>query len=444
MDKLVIRGGEPLLGDIRISGAKNAALPILAATLLAEAPVVIGNIPHLNDITTTMELLGRMGVALTLDEHMRVEVDSSRIVDMFAPYELVRTMRASILVLGPLLARFGRADVSLPGGCAIGSRPVNLHLQGLAAMGADISVDQGYIRARAGRLKGAHLVMDLVTVTGTENLMMAATLAEGTTVIQNAAREPEVVDLAQFLIRMGARIEGAGSDRIVIEGVSALGGCHYEILPDRIETGTYLVAALMTRGYVKLKQTQPDLLEAVLAKLSEAGAKIESGPDWISLDARHGDVRAVDIHTQPYPGFPTDMQAQFTALNSVARGTGTITESVFENRFMHVQELQRMGASIRLEGNTAIITGVERLTAAPVMATDLRASASLVLAGLVADGETEVDRIYHIDRGYETIEEKLAQLGAAIRRVPSRGAASWNSKPVGRLGSGGMLGLGSA
>jgi UDP-N-acetylglucosamine 1-carboxyvinyltransferase len=420
MDKLIIRGGCPLEGEIRISGAKNAALPILAATLLAEEPVVIGNIPHLNDITTTMELLGRMGVELTIDEHMRVEVNSTRVNDMFAPYELVRTMRASILVLGPLLARFGRADVSLPGGCAIGSRPVNLHLQGLTAMGADVSVEQGYIRARAGRLHGAHLVMDLVTVTGTENLMMAATLAEGTTVIQNAAREP---DLARFLIRMGARIEGAGSDRIVIEGVPALGGCHYEILPDRIETGTYLVAALMTHGCVKLKNTQPDLLESVLVKLVEAGARIECGADWISLDARHGEVRAVDIHTLPYPGFPTDMQAQFTALNSIANGTGTITESVFENRFMHVQELQRMGASIRLEGNTAIVTGVPRLTGAPVMATDLRASASLVLAGLVADGDTEVDRIYHIDRGYETIEEKLAQLGANIRRVPSRTAS---------------------
>ncbi len=420
MDKLLIRGGTPLSGEVRISGAKNAALPILAATLLAEAPCTIGNIPHLNDITTTLELLGRMGVQFTVDEHMRVEVDSTRITSQFAPYELVRTMRASILVLGPLVARFGQADVSLPGGCAIGSRPVNLHLQGLTAMGAEVTVEQGYIRARAKRLCGAHLVMDLVTVTGTENLMMAATLAKGTTIIQNAAREPEVVDLAHFLISLGADIEGAGTDRIVVHGVSSLGGCRYDILPDRIETGTFLVAALMTRGQVRLKQTRPELLEAVLAKLAEAGARITCGADWITIDARNSDIRAVDIHTQPYPGFPTDMQAQFTALNSVANGTGTITESVFENRFMHVQELQRMGASIRLEGNTAIVSGVSRLTAAPVMATDLRASASLVLAGLVADGETLVDRIYHIDRGYETIEEKLAQLGAIIRRIPSR------------------------
>lgn len=419
MDKLIIRGGKPLAGEIRISGAKNAALPILAATLLAGEPVTVGNVPHLHDITTTMELLGRMGLQLMVDERMNIEVDSSTIKEFFAPYELVKTMRASILVLGPLLSRFGRADVSLPGGCAIGSRPVNLHVAGLAAMGADIRVEGGYIRATAKRLKGVHLTMDLVTVTGTENLMMAASLARGTTVINNAAREPEVVDLANCLMSMGARIEGAGTDTIVIDGVESLGGCRYSILPDRIETGTYLVAAAMTGGRIKLKGTRPQLLEAVLAKLVEAGAELDSGPDWISLDMGGQRPRAVNLHTSPYPGFPTDMQAQFTALNAIARGTGTITESVFENRFMHVQELQRMGADVKLEGNTAITTGVERLTSAPVMATDLRASASLVLAGLVAEGETEVDRIYHIDRGYETIEEKLAQLGAQIRRVPA-------------------------
>lgn len=419
MDKLIIQGGNALTGDIRISGAKNAALPILASTLLADGPVTIGNVPHLHDITTTMELLGRMGLTLTVDERMNIEVDSSTIKDFFAPYELVRTMRASILVLGPLLARFGSADVSLPGGCAIGSRPVNLHLQGLAAMGAELNVEGGYIRAKAKRLKGVDFVFDLVTVTGTENLLMAATLADGVTVIRNAAREPEVVDLASCLTKMGAIIEGAGSDTIRIEGVKSLNGTTYDILPDRIETGTYLTAAAMTSGHVKVKNTRPDLLEAVLSKLSESGANISQGDDWIELDMTDRTLKAVDIHTSPYPGFPTDMQAQFTALNCIAKGTGTITESVFENRFMHVLELQRMGAQIRLEGNTAITTGVERLTSAPLMATDLRASASLVLAGLVADGETEVDRIYHIDRGYETIEEKLANLGAQIRRVPS-------------------------
>jgi UDP-N-acetylglucosamine 1-carboxyvinyltransferase len=419
MDKLIISGGIPLNGEIPISGAKNAALPILAATLLADSPVTVGNVPYLRDITTTMELLGRMGVQLMLDERMNIEVDSRPIKEFFAPYELVRTMRASILVLGPLLARFGRADVSLPGGCAIGARPVNLHLQGLAQMGASIKVESGYIRARAKRLKGAHLVMDLVTVTGTENLMMAATLAEGTTVINNAAREPEVVDLAHCLIRMGARIEGAGTDTITIEGIDRLFGTYHNILADRIETGTYLTATAMTGGRIKLKNTRPGLLEAVLAKLRETGAWIETGEDWIVLDMGGRRPRAVDVHTAPYPGFPTDMQAQFTALNCIAQGTGAITESVFENRFMHVLELQRMGANVRLEGNTAITCGVERLTGAPVMATDLRASASLVLAGLVAEGETRVARIYHIDRGYETIEEKLAQLGARIRRVPN-------------------------
>lgn len=419
MDKLIIQGGIPLAGEIRISGAKNAALPILAATLLAEGPVVIGNVPHLHDITTTMELLGRMGLQLMVDERMHIEVDSSTIREFSAPYELVKTMRASILVLGPLLTRFGTAEVSLPGGCAIGSRPVNLHLQGLAAMGADLRVEGGYIRAKAKRLKGVDLVMDLVTVTGTENLMMAATLAKGITVIRNAAREPEVVDLANCLSKMGADIEGAGTDTIRISGVESLGGTHYDILPDRIETGTYLIAAAMTRGRVKVKRTRPELLESVLSKLAEAGASVSSGKDWIELDMQGHALRAVDIHTSPYPGFPTDMQAQFTALNCVADGMGTITESIFENRFMHVLELQRMGAQVKLEGNTVITTGVAKLTSAPLMATDLRASASLVLAGLVAEGETEVERIYHIDRGYETIEEKLVNLGAQIKRVPS-------------------------
>ncbi|HWQ95008.1 MAG TPA: UDP-N-acetylglucosamine 1-carboxyvinyltransferase [Gammaproteobacteria bacterium] len=418
MDKLIITGGVPLNGEIRISGAKNAALPILAATLLADEPVTVRNVPHLHDITTTMGLLGRMGVTLTVDERLTIEADSSTIHTFHAPYEMVKTMRASILVLGPLLARYGMADVSLPGGCAIGSRPVNLHIAGLAAMGADIKVENGYIRATAKRLKGAHLFMDIVTVTGTENLMMAATLAEGVTVIENAAREPEVVDLANCLISMGAKINGAGTDTLVIEGVERLHGTTYTVLPDRIETGTYLVAAAITGGRVKLKDTQPHLLEAVLVKLREAGATIETGADWIMLDMKGKRPTAVDVHTAPFPAFPTDMQAQFTSLNIVADGVGTITETVFENRFMHVQELRRMGADITLQGNTAICKGVERLTGAPVMATDLRASASLVIAGLVAEGATIVDRIYHIDRGYECIEEKLTQLGARIQRVP--------------------------
>ena len=420
MDKLIITGGSTLNGSIRISGAKNAALPILSATLLSDGPVTVCNVPHLHDITTTMELLGNMGVHLTVDEKLNTEIDASHIRSFLAPYELVKTMRASILVLGPLLARYGRAEVSLPGGCAIGSRPVNLHISGLRAMGADIQVENGYIQARAKRLKGAKLVMDLVTVTGTENLMMAATLAEGTSVIENAAREPEVVDLANCLNAMGARVSGAGTHTITIEGVENLRGTRYCVLPDRIETGTYLVAAAITGGRVKVKDTRPDLLDAVIGKLREAGAEIETGEDWIVLDMKGRRPKAVDVHTAPYPAFPTDMQAQFTALNAVAEGSGTITEAVFENRFMHVHELQRMGANIRLEGNTAITTGVNGLTAAPVMATDLRASASLVLAGLVAEGETVVDRIYHIDRGYECIEEKLAQLGAHIRRVPDK------------------------
>ena len=419
MDKLIITGGIPLEGEIRISGAKNAALPILAATLLADGPVSVGNIPHLQDITTTMELLGRMGVELVVDERMNIEVDCSTIRELFAPYELVKSMRASILVLGPMLARFGEAVVSLPGGCAIGSRPVNLHIDGLVKMGAEIHVEGGYIHAKARRLKGARLVMDLVTVTGTENLMMAATLADGTTLIENAAREPEVVDLANCLNAMGARISGAGTDTIAVEGVDGLSGMHYDVLPDRIESGTYLAAAAITGGHIRIKDTQPRMLEAVIEKLREAGAQIVVGDRWIDLDMRGRRPRAINIRTSPYPAFPTDMQAQFTTLNVVAEGTATISETVFENRFMHVHELRRMGADIQLEGNTAVIRGVERLTAAPVMATDLRASASLVLAGLIAEGDTVVERIYHIDRGYESIEEKLAKLGARIRRVPA-------------------------
>lgn len=419
MDKLIIQGGEPLRGEISISGAKNAALPILAATLLTDESVIVSNVPHLHDITTTMELLGQMGSELTVDERMNIEVNNSNIKELFAPYELVKTMRASILVLGPLLARYGKADVSLPGGCAIGSRPVNLHINGLIAMGADIQVEGGYIRATAKRLKGVLLTMDMITVTGTENLMMAATLADGTTVLENAAREPEVVDLANCLNSMGARIKGAGTDKIVIEGVEALHGTQHCILPDRIETGTYLVAAAMTGGCIRLKNTRPQLLDSVIGKLTEAGAEIELDDNSISLNMAGKRAKAVDVYTSPFPGFPTDMQAQFTALNCIAQGVGTITENVFENRFMHVQELQRMGAEVKLEGNTVISTGVEKLTSAPVMATDLRASASLVLAGLVAEGATVVERIYHIDRGYETIEEKLAQLGARIKRVPS-------------------------
>ncbi|MDH3948648.1 MAG: UDP-N-acetylglucosamine 1-carboxyvinyltransferase [Gammaproteobacteria bacterium] len=419
MDKLLINGGVTLNGEIRISGAKNAALPIIVSTLLADEPVTVGNIPHLHDITTTMELLGRMGVSITMNEMMSVEVDASTISQLVAPYELVKTMRASILVLGPLLARFGSAEVSLPGGCAIGSRPVNLHIHGLEAMGADISVENGYIKARAKRLKGAKLVMDMVTVTGTENLMMAATLADGTTIIENAAREPEVTDLANCLKSMGAQIEGAGTDTITIHGVERLHGTHYNVLPDRIETGTFLVAAAVTGGKVKLKDTDPTSLDAVLAKLQEAGATIEMGKDWISLDMHGKRPKAVEISTAPYPAFPTDMQAQFSILNAIAEGHAVITETVFENRFMHILELQRMGADITLKGNTAFCNGVEKLNGAPVMATDLRASASLVLAGLVAEGQTVVERIYHIDRGYECIEEKLQQLGARIRRVPA-------------------------
>ncbi len=418
MSKLIISGGVPLNGELRASGAKNAVLPILAATLLADGPVTIGNVPHLHDVTTFMELLGRMGVNLVVDESMNIEVDPRTISSLCAPYELVRTMRASILVLGPMVARFGEAEVSLPGGCAIGSRPVNLHIKGLAAMGADIRVEEGYIRARSKRLKGARLVMDMVTVTGTENLMMAAALAKGTTIIENAAREPEVVDLAECLNAMGAQVHGAGTDTLVIDGVERLSEAHYQVLPDRIETGTYLTAAAITGGQVKVKNTRPDILESVLLKLEDAGAQVDTGDDWVQVNMNGRRPKAVHIHTAPYPAFPTDMQAQFCALNAVAEGVGTITETVFENRFMHVQELQRMGAQFQIEGNTVISTGVERLSGAPIMATDLRASASLILAGLVADGDTQVDRVYHIDRGYDCIEEKLSQLGGRIRRVP--------------------------
>jgi UDP-N-acetylglucosamine 1-carboxyvinyltransferase len=418
MDKLQIHGGIPLDGEIRISGSKNATLPILAGCLLADGPVTVVNVPHLQDVTTMIELLGNMGVSVTVDEKMCIEVDPATIKDYFAPYQLVKTMRASILVLGPLLARFGSADVSLPGGCAIGARPVNIHVAGLQAMGADIHIENGYIKARAGRLKGAKLVLDTVTVTGTENLMMAAALADGQTVLENAAREPEVVDLANFLVAMGAKILGAGTDKIVIEGVERLHGTRYEVLPDRIETGTYLVAGAITGGHVRVKNTRPEHVDSVLAKLQEAGAKIGIGENWIEVDMRGRRPRSVDIRTAPYPAFPTDMQAQFAALNTVADGVGTIIETIFENRFMHMLEMRRMGAEIRLEGNTAIIKGVPRLNAAPVMATDLRASASLILAGLVAEGRTEIERIYHIDRGYEAIEEKLQQLGAKIRRTP--------------------------
>jgi UDP-N-acetylglucosamine 1-carboxyvinyltransferase len=419
MDKLIITGGRRLDGEIRISGSKNSSLPILAATLLASEPVTVGNLPHLQDVTTLIELLGRMGVHVVIDDKLNVEVNATTIESLTAPYDLVKTMRASILVLGPMVAHFGAASVSLPGGCAIGSRPVDIHLRGLEAMGADIEVANGYVHAKVeGRLQGAHIVMDTVTVTGTENLLMAAALAEGTTILENAAREPEVVDLADFINRMGGKVRGAGTDTIVVEGVERLKGCHHEVISDRIETGTYLIAAAITGGRIKVKDTDPRLLDAVLQKLEEAGARIETGDDWISLDMEGRRPRAVSLRTAPYPAMPTDMQAQFTALNTVAEGTGTIVETVFENRFMHVQEMNRMGADIEVQGNTAICRGVASLTGAPVMATDLRASASLVIAALVADGDTIVDRIYHIDRGYECIEEKLQSLGAVIRRVP--------------------------
>lgn len=421
MDKLIITGGNRLDGEIWISGAKNSALPILAATLLADEPVTISNLPHLHDITTMIELFGRMGVCPVIDERLGVEVDPTRITTLVAPYELVKTMRASILVLGPMVAHFGEAEVALPGGCAIGSRPVDLHIRGLEAMGATITVDGGYIKAKApeGGLRGAHFLFDTVSVTGTENILMAATLAKGKSVIENAAREPEVVDLAECLIAMGAQISGHGTDTITVHGVERLHGARYSVMPDRIETGTFLVAAAATRGRVKLKGTDAGILDSVLLKLEEAGAHIDAGKNWIELDMKGNRPRAVNLKTAPYPAFPTDMQAQFVAMNAVAEGTGTVIETIFENRFMHVQEMNRMGARILVEGNTAVVTGVEQLKAAPVMATDLRASASLVIAGLVAEGDTMVDRIYHIDRGYECIEEKLQALGGIIRRVPA-------------------------
>lgn len=419
MDKLIITGGASLNGDIRISGSKNSGLPILAATLLTEGPMRISNLPHLNDITTMLALLRCMGVGVTVDENMCVEIDCRGDIDCEAPYELVKTMRASILVLGPLLTRFGKADVSFPGGCAIGSRPVDIHLRGLEAMGATIEIDGGYIRARApDGLKGAHFLMDTVTVGGTENLLMAAVLAKGVTVLENAAREPEIVDLANCLSAMGAQIEGIGTDSLTIQGVPRLHGGDYRVMPDRIEAGTYLTAAAATRGRVHLRDADPRSLDAVLIKLEEAGAVIRSGADWIELNMEGRRPKAVSLRTAPYPAFPTDMQAQFTAMNAVASGLGAVTETIFENRLIQVHELNRMGAKIKLEGNTAIIEGVERLKGAPVMASDLRASASLVIAGLVADGQTIIDRIYHIDRGYECIEEKLHTLGANIQRVP--------------------------
>ncbi|HMH69125.1 MAG TPA: UDP-N-acetylglucosamine 1-carboxyvinyltransferase [Pinirhizobacter sp.] len=419
MAKILITGGEPLNGEVGISGAKNAVLPILASCLLADEPVSIGNVPHLHDVTTFIELLGQMGTRLVLDDRMKMHVDPRSTSSTCAPYDLVKTMRASILVLGPLVARFGHAEVSLPGGCAIGSRPVDQHIRGLQALGAEVTVEAGFIRATAKRLKGARVVMDMVTVTGTENIMMAAALADGTTIIENAAMEPEVVDLANCLIAMGADIEGAGTPIVTIHGVERLHGCHYEVLPDRIETGTFLVGAAITGGKVRCRNARADTLDFVLAKLEDAGAHINTGDDWIELDMRGRKPKAVNITTAPYPAFPTDMQAQFTALNCVAEGVGVITETVFENRFMHAHELQRLGADIRLEGNTAIIKGVGKMSGAPIMATDLRASACLVLAGLVAEGDTTVDRVYHIDRGYENIEEKLGVLGAKIRRLPN-------------------------
>lgn len=418
MDKLIATGGGPLRGKIRISGAKNAALPLMISSLLTEESLAISNIPHLHDITTTMELLGQLGVQLQVDEKLSIEADASQVNNVVAPYELVKTMRASILVLGPLVARFGKAEVSLPGGCAIGSRPVNLHIKGLEALGAKITIDGGYIKAESDRLVGARIFMDLISVTGTENLMMAAALADGITTIENAAREPEVVDLADCLNAMGANVMGAGTDQITIEGVERLGGASHRVIPDRIEAGTFLVAAAISGGEIRVQDVIPSQLESVLEKLREAGAHIEEGDDWIYLKAPDGPLQSVNIRTAPYPAFPTDMQAQFVLLNTIAEGTGTVVETVFENRFMHVHELQRMGANIELDGNTAVIRGVEKLHGAPVMATDLRASACLVLAGLIAEGDTLIDRIYHIDRGYDCIEEKLSQIGANIRRVP--------------------------
>ena len=417
MEKLLITGGKPLTGEVKISGAKNSVLPILAASLLTGEEVIIGNVPHLQDVTTTISLLTEMGAKISIDEKMKVSIDASSVNKFYAPYEMVKTMRASILVLGPLLAKFGEAKVSLPGGCAIGSRPVNLHIEGLKAMGANIKVVDGYIVAKAKKLKGAKISFSTATVTGTENIMMAAVLASGKTVIKNAAKEPEIIDLANCLRLMGAKIEGDGSSIIIINGVNKLKGCNYDVLPDRIETATFLVAAAITRGKLTLTHTRPDTIKIVINKLRKAGARISIKNDIIILEAK-SQLDAINITTNPYPDFPTDMQAQFIALNAISKGKSRVVESVFENRFMHVQELIRMGADIDINGNTAIINGVKGLTGAPVMATDLRASASLILAGLVANGETIVDRIYHIDRGYECIEEKLTKIGASIKRLP--------------------------
>lgn len=413
-----MQGGTPLVGELRIGGAKNAVLPILCGTLLADSKVTIENVPHLNDVTTTIELLGRMGVELTIDEKLNIEIDPPTIKETIAPYDLVKTMRASILVLGPLLARHGKAEVSLPGGCAIGSRPVDIHIKGLEAMGADIRVEDGYIRAECERLQGAKIVMDMVTVTGTENLLMAAVLADGETILENAAREPEVTDLANFLVAMGAKISGIGTATLVVEGVERLKGTRYRVMPDRIEAGTFLVAAAMTGGCVKVKDVDPGTLDAVIEKLRETGAKLDIGEDTIELDMRGIRPKAVDLRTAPYPAFPTDMQAQFVALNAIADGVANVTETIFENRFMHVEEMRRMGADMTVNGNTVQIKGIDHLTGAQVMATDLRASASLILAGLAAQGKTIVDRIYHIDRGYDAIEAKMRLLGADIYREP--------------------------
>jgi len=416
VDKLIIQGGTPLSGEIRVSGAKNAALPLMCCALLTADELTLSNVPQLRDVSTMLRLLSQMGVEVSLDDKLGLTLRAARLSDPTAPYDLVKTMRASVLVLGPLVARVGEARVSLPGGCAIGARPVDLHLKGLEALGAEVSVEQGYISAKAKQLKAARIVMDLVTVTGTENLMMAACLAQGTTVIENAAREPEVVDLAQCLSAMGARIKGAGTDVIAIEGVERLGGASHRIMADRIETGTFLAAAAATGGSVTLRGTSPGTLEAVLEKLRESGAEVQTGRETISLAMRDR-PKGVNVRTAPYPAFPTDMQAQLMALDAIAEGTAVITETIFENRFMHALEMQRLGADIEISGNTAVVRGVQALQGASVMATDLRASASLVIAGLVAKGETRIDRIYHLDRGYECIEEKLAQLGARIKRV---------------------------
>ncbi|GAB3728628.1 UDP-N-acetylglucosamine 1-carboxyvinyltransferase [Luteimonas pelagia] len=417
MQKILVEGGARLAGEVRISGAKNAVLPILCATLLADGPVEIGNVPNLYDVKTTLRVLAELGAAITMDDAFDLSIDPRSVHSHVAPYELVRTMRASVLVLGPLLAKFGAAEVSLPGGCAIGSRPVDQHIKGLRALGAEIVVENGYIKARGDRLRGARFVFDMVSVGATENVLMAAALAEGRTVLENAAMEPEIVDLADCLNALGANVQGAGSNKIVVEGVERLHGGTHSVLPDRIETGTFLVAAAMTGGRVTTTHARPETLDAVLDKLREAGAELDCTEDSITLDMHGRRPRAVDVTTAPHPGFPTDMQAQFMAMDCVAEGVGVINETIFENRFMHVQELQRLGADIRVDGPTAVVRGVAKLGGAPVMATDLRASASLILAGLVAEGETTVDRIYHLDRGYEDIEGKLSKLGARIRRV---------------------------